>query len=163
MKLLFFSILLSLKVSTGFSCTTFVLKNDSTLLFGRNLDWVSDDGIAVVNKRNVEKTALVLPPSRPMEWTSKYGSLTFNQFGKEFPFGGINEKGLVVEIMLVKTEYPEADKRAAVNELQWVQYQLDCSKSVEEVIKSDSFLRISKIRQNLHFLICDSAGNTAVY
>jgi choloylglycine hydrolase len=26
-------------------------------------------------------------------WTSRYGSITFNQYGREFPSGGINEKG----------------------------------------------------------------------
>lgn len=145
-----------------YSCTTFVLKNDSSLVFGRNLDWVSDDGLLVVNKRNVKKTSLVFPPDQPTYWTSKYGSVSFNQFGQEFPFGGINEKGLVVEIMLVAGSYPRADSRSALNELQWVQYQLDNCKSIEEVIASDTKIRISKINQNLHFLICDSQGNVAV-
>jgi hypothetical protein len=49
--------------------------------------------------------------------------------GKEFPHGGMNEKGLVVELMwLSETGYPAADNRAGMNELQWIQYQLDnCS------------------------------------
>jgi len=37
------------------------LKNDSSLLFGRNLDWVSEGGIIVVNKRGIEKKALISP------------------------------------------------------------------------------------------------------
>lgn len=153
--------LLFLSIST-FACTTFVLQKDSSLVFGRNLDWVSDDGALFVNRRNVKKTALVFPPERPVSWTSKYGSVSFNQFDKEFPFGGINEKGLVVEIMLVPGNYPKRDKRPVLNELQWIQYQLDNSMSIEEVIASDKFIRISKVNQNLHFLICDKNGNTAV-
>jgi penicillin V acylase-like amidase (Ntn superfamily) len=144
------------------ACTTFVLKDADNLLFGRNLDWVSDNGIIVTNKRNVQKTSLVFAPDKSIRWTSKYGSITFNQFGKEFPFGGINEKGLVVEIMVVEGSYPKADARSAVNELQWVQYQLDNASTIEEVIQSDKKIRISGISQNLHFLICDKSGNVAV-
>jgi len=144
------------------SCTTFVLKNDSSLVFGRNLDWVSDNGVIVVNKRNMAKKSLVFAPEKATNWTSKYGSVTFNQFGKEFPFGGINEKGLVVEIMVVAGKYPNFDNRTAINELQWVQYQLDNASTIEEIIASDKHIRISKIDQSLHFLVCDKLGNVAV-
>ena len=143
-------------------CTTFVLKNKETLLFGRNLDWVSDNGLVVINKQNTKKTALVFPPEIPATWTSKYGSITFNQFGKEFPFGGINEKGLVIEIMRSEAEYPTPDKRPALNELQWIQYQLDNSASLEDVIKNDKYVRILAVKQELHFLVCDKNGNSAV-
>jgi penicillin V acylase-like amidase (Ntn superfamily) len=161
MKLIvLFSILLSIfKVQ---ACTTFVLQDSTDLVFGRNLDWVSNDGLAVINKRNIHKSALVFPPEKPVVWTSKYGSVTFNQFGKEFPFGGMNEKGLVVELMLVGGSYPDADDREALNELQWVQYQLDNCATIQEVLDTDKKIRISKINQKLHFLICDAVGNKAV-
>ena len=147
---------------TAFSCTTFILEDKNNLVFGRNLDWVSDHGLVVVNKRGIKKTALVFPPEIPVEWTSNYGSLTFNQFGKEFPYGGINEKGLVIEIMRSNADYPKPDQRPALNELQWVQYQLDKSSTVNDVIQSDKFLRISAVKEELHFLICDKNGNKAV-
>lgn len=162
MKLLTLSFLLFLNSLSALSCTTFVIHTENSLVFGRNLDWVSDNGVIVVNKRNVSKTSLVFPPEKATSWTSKYGSVTFNQFGKEFPFGGMNEKGLVVEIMLVDGSYPTRDDRTAVNELQWVQYQLDNAATIDEVIASDKLIRISKINQNIHFLICDKSGNTAV-
>tara|TARA_B100000809_G_scaffold58333_1_gene54773 strand:+ start:4511 stop:5515 length:1005 start_codon:yes stop_codon:yes gene_type:complete len=145
-----------------FSCTTFVLKDANNLVFGRNLDWFSDDGVVVINKRNVTKRSLVFPPEKSVNWTSKFGSVTFNQFGKEFPYGGINEKGLVVEVMVVAGNYPKTDNRPAINESQWVQYQLDNSETIEDVINTDKHLRISKINQSLHYLICDKEGNTAV-
>ena len=90
----------------GFCCTTFVIKSENNLVFGRNLDWISENGLVVVNQRNQRKQSIVFPPSKPVTWTSKYGSITFNQFGKEFPFGGINEKGLVIEVMLAPAQYP---------------------------------------------------------
>lgn len=158
-----FSLLILFIVSfPSWACTTFVINENGQLLFGRNLDWVSENGLIVVNQRNVEKISLVFPPNSPAKWTSKYGSITFNQFGKEFPFGGMNEKGLVVEIMKSQAQYPMIDKRPAVNELQWIQYQLDNYTTVEEVIKSDKELRISMINQELHYLIADAKGNVAV-
>ena len=155
-------IALLINVFNSYSCTTFVLKHGSELIFGRNLDWVSDNGIIVENMRNVTKRSLVFTPDKSIEWTSKFGSITFNQFGKEFPFGGINEKGLVVEIMVAKADYPLFDSRPAINELQWIQYQLDNSKSIEDVINSDKILRIRKMSKELHFMICDNTGNVAV-
>ncbi|OYU95982.1 MAG: hypothetical protein CFE21_06085 [Bacteroidetes bacterium B1(2017)] len=156
------TLLLCIAILPSFACTTFVMKRGNELVFGRNLDWVSDNGVIVVNKRNTSKTAIVFAPDKAMQWTSKYGSVTFNQFGKEFPFGGMNEQGLVVEIMLAKASYPLPDERPALNELQWIQYQLDNSASIKDVIESDKLLRISKINQDLHFLICDAAGKVAV-
>ena len=153
-------LLAAFEIST-MACTTFVLKTGQDLVFGRNLDWVSSNGLIVVNKRGVQKKAFTFYPDQPMTWTSKYGSVTFNQFGKEFPFGGMNEKGLVVEIMLAQAKYPAPDTRPAVNESQWIQYQLDNYSTIEEVIASDKLVRISKVAQNLHFLVCDADGNVA--
>lgn len=156
------SILLICTTLFADACTTFVLKDKDNLVFGRNLDWVSDNGLVVVNKRNIKKTSLVFLGDNPASWTSKYGSVTFNQFGKEFPFGGMNEKGLVVELMVVRGAYPDNDSRDALNELQWVQYQLDNAQTIEEVLASDKNIRIAGISQNLHFLVCDASGNSAV-
>lgn len=92
------------------ACTTFVLSDGNAVLFARNLDWYWPDGFVVVNQRDIEKTAFGTP-KQSARWTSKYGSVTFNQFGRELPFGGINEAGLVVENMaLIGTQYPNPDE-----------------------------------------------------
>lgn len=143
-------------------CTTFILKTQNGLYFGRNLDWVSSHGMIVINKRGVNKESLVFPPEKNLAWTSKYGSISFNQFGKEFPYGGINEKGLVIEIMVSQAEYEPQDERPVVNELQWVQYQLDNCASVKEVLATNNMVRIGQTHESLHYLICDTEGNTAI-
>jgi choloylglycine hydrolase len=98
----------------------------------------------------------------PVQWVSKYGSISFNQLGKEFPFGGMNEKGLVVEQMwLEESRYPPADKRPALMELQWIQYQLDNCSTVDEVLASDKIIRISQNQSNIHYLVCDRSGKVA--
>lgn len=147
----------------GKACTTFCIDDSTNLIFGRNLDFDVGFGHVVINKRNVKKTAMIQPPEKPIEWISKYGSLTFNQGGREFPYGGINEKGLVIEQMwLDETKYPEIDERYGLSELQWIQYQLDNSETVNEVIRSDTLIRISSLSvAPLHFLVCDKKGNRA--
>lgn len=118
----------------------------------------------MVNKRNLIKKAdnFFDPESKTVEWISKFGSITFNQYGKEHPMGGMNEVGLVVEVMwLSGSRYPNADSRPALGELPWVQYQLDNFSTVKEVIDSDSSIRISTDSQPLHFLVCDRSGEAA--
>jgi choloylglycine hydrolase len=73
--------------------------------------------------------------------------------------GGMNEAGLVVEVMWLEgIEYPSPDARPELSELQWVQYQLDTASSVKDVIASDAFLRISTNSVPIHFLVSDKTG-----
>ncbi|MFT7487090.1 MAG: penicillin V acylase-like amidase (Ntn superfamily) [Candidatus Paceibacteria bacterium] len=143
-------------------CTTFCLPASEGPVFGRNYDWGIGVAHVTVNKRGLMKTALVSTPAKPARWTSKYGSITFNQYGHEFPSGGMNEAGLVVEVMwLTATRFPDTDARAGVRELSWIQYQLDNCRTVEEVLATDSTLRITPESVSTHFLVCDSAGDQA--
>lgn len=143
------------------ACSTFCLIDDQNLIFGRNYDWMVEEGFVVINKRNLEKTAI--SGENPVHWISKYGSITFNQYGREMPTDGINEAGLVVaQMWLDSTQYPAPDERPTIGELQWIQYQLDKYCSVEEVIKSNAEVRIDTGSVPIHFLVCDSSGSCAV-
>jgi penicillin V acylase-like amidase (Ntn superfamily) len=145
-------------------CTTFCFKHDGEWIFGRNYDFEIEYGLVIVNKRGVAKTALLSPGTagQPVQWVSRYGSVTFNQFGRELPLGGMNEAGLVIEIMwLTPTEYPNADQRPTLRELQWVQYQLDTATTVRDVIASDRAVRIETNSMPVHFLLCDRKGGAA--
>ncbi|MBD3235209.1 MAG: linear amide C-N hydrolase [Candidatus Eisenbacteria bacterium] len=143
------------------ACTSFCFEQDGEVIFGRNLDWHLDDGMLVVNQRGVVKVSYV--ERNPARWVSRYGSVTFNQYGRELPMGGMNEAGLIVENMWLNgTSYPEADDRAALGELQWIQYQLDTAATLEQVIASDERVRIARENTSpLHFLVCDSTGACA--
>ena len=151
---------------SGQSCTSFFLKHESQAIFGKNFDWPKGKGLLIVNKRNVYKPPFVARTNgQPAaSWTSKYGSLTFTFAGREFHFGGINETGLVVESMLLyNKEYPPVDSRPAIGVFQWVQYQLDNSSTVDEVIATDSEIRVVNPQTNksIHYLVCDRGGNCA--
>jgi len=160
MKLILICIALvtSIQVSIN-SCTTFCIHTDSELVFGKNYDWTISYGLVFVNKKDIEKTAFI-SKGTPAKWISKYGSVSFNQFGREFPSGGMNEAGLVIELMwLDDTKYPEPDERPIVGgTLSWIQYQLDNSATVEDVISSDKLVRISQNSVPIHYLIADKSG-----
>ena len=152
-------ILSSLFAAEALACTTFCLKRNGEVLFGKNYDWMIGDGLIFVNKRGVRKTAM--SGTNSAKWTSRYGSVTFNQYGRENPSGGMNEAGLVVELMwLDDTTYPAADLRPTVDTLEWIQYQLDNFASVEEVIKANEYVRIAS-PVKLHYLVNDKNGNSA--
>ncbi|KQC13165.1 MAG: hypothetical protein APR63_09270 [Desulfuromonas sp. SDB] len=159
-----FNVILILSLITPnilLACSTFCLIDDQNLIFGRNYDWMVEDGFVIINKRNLEKTAI--SGETPVHWISKYGSITFNQYGREMPTDGINEAGLVVaQMWLDSTQYPAPDERSTIGELQWIQYQLDNYCSVEEVIKSNAEVRIDTGAVPIHFLVCDSSGTCAV-
>ena len=146
------------------SCTTFCFKDkEGNIFFGRNFDFPTGAGAVHINQRGIEKTSPPLPNEKPFTWISKYGSITFNQNGREYPYGGINEAGLVIEqMMLNETKYPASDKRYGLQELQWIQYQLDVAATVDEVIKSDSLVHVSvNSMAPLHFSVADVHGNYA--
>ena len=154
-------ILTVLLTAEAFACTTFCLKNGGEVLFGKNYDWMIGDGMVFVNKRGVEKSALVTGPGTPARWVSKWGSVTFNQYGKDNPSGGMNEAGLVIELMwLDDTQYPKPDARPVVDVLEWIQYQLDTSVTVMDVVKNSEAVRIAS-PVKLHYLVNDKAGNAA--
>ena len=145
------------------ACTTFFINKNGQLIFGRNYNWVTDAGMVCTNLKGLFKTSMKTQDGETISWISQYGSITFNQYGKEFPTGGMNEKGLVVELMwLDETRYPIADDRPAIGVLQWIQYQLDNCATIDEVIASDKKLRIASVGTTpLHYLIADAKGNAA--
>ena len=152
---------MGLSPGLGNCCSTFYIEDSERPVFGKNYDWSVDVGLVIVNKRGVRKVALA--NQAPVTWTSSYGSVTFNQYGRELPSGGINEAGLVIELLwLEETEYPSADQRPAIGNVQWIQYQLDRSATVDEVIASDSKIRIQGgPGAKIHYLLADRLGNRA--
>ena len=163
MRKILFLILAVTLPSYIYPCTTFFISDGDVKIFGRNYDFQIGRGLLMVNKKNIIKESPKDKNNNSIQWTSLYGSITFNQFGREYPMGGMNDAGLVVELMWMEgTEYPEADSRPAVNTLLWIQYQLDNSATVQDVIDSDSKIRISKSSVPIHYLVADKNGKSAV-
>lgn len=146
--------------SQAIACSTFSFMDSGRAFVGKSYDWDKEQGVLHVNKRGVRKSALqVFPTDRPLTWTSKYGSLTLNQYGRELPNAGINEAGVVVEVMVLGgARFPAPDEKLSVNESQWVQYMLDMAGSTDEVVNLAKQARLSKILIPLHYMACDPTG-----
>ncbi len=153
---------LLLSITAAHACTTFFIHHNGKMVFGRNYDWMAGAGMVCTNQRGLSKTSMKNDDGKTIHWISKYGSISFNQYGKEFPTGGMNEKGLVVELMwLDGTVYPKPDDRPAIDVLQWIQYQLDNCATIDEVIATDKAVRIISNGTPLHYLVADAKGNAA--
>jgi penicillin V acylase-like amidase (Ntn superfamily) len=162
--------ILTLPINQLFGCSSFTLKNKDNILVGYN----NDDSYEVhycimTNNRNITKVAFG-DETNPAKWTSKYGSITFNS-SKEFPYSGMNEKGLIITDMALNYSgvypFPNKEDLPAIEEAQsWIQYQLDNSASVEEVISSTKEINVVPriiIPDRLdHYLVCDKSGSTAI-
>ncbi len=144
----------------AFACTTFCLVGKGEVLFGRNYDWDIGDGVIFVNKRGVEKISTEESP-KPAKWVSKYGSVTFNQYGRENPTGGMNEAGLVVEQMwLEETQYAKDPSLPTIGTQEWMQYLLDTAATTAAAIKNAERVRIVT-EVPVHYLVSDKSGSTA--
>lgn len=163
-KLLLISLLTLFLVTLVEACTTFVLHDSVDLVYGRNYDFDLGSGIIVINRSGIEKQAFVASPNDPAKWTSKYGSITFNQIGIDAPMGGMNEKGLTIaQMALWESKYPEINNKKIVNQLEWIQYQLDNSALLSDVIENNSKIQIVPTSIPVHYMVCDRLGSIGVF
>ena len=140
------------------ACSTFCVHLGGRRFFGRNYDFEIGDGMVIVNPAGLRKKGQ--QPEGPA-WRARFGSITFNQFGRDNPMGGMNERALVVELLWMEgTQYPAADRRQALGVLEWIQFQLDTAASVQEVLDSDRRVRI-RGDVPLHYLVSDAKGRAA--
>jgi len=176
MKLFF--VLIFVFYNKASACTAFLKSTPQRFVVAKNFDWDLGHGLLTVNKRNVQKIALVPPQgtnqglaqapesiAAPLLWTSKYGSITFNQLGRELPYGGMNEKGLVIEILwLAETEYPaQIPEVMEANESQWIQSMLDRAQDVDEVTELAKGFQIRSRHGKVHYFVCDTTGSCATF
>ena len=162
-----------------YSCSSVFFNDENTKIVGRNMDWPKGDGVIEINARNIKKQArFVAKDSKPVEWVSNYGSVTFNLIEKVQGLGkmdasscGLNEKGLWIGSLWILTppevKYPEENGKPTINTFEFEQYVLDNFKKVDEVIKSLSKIRISSFKKGdldvtLHWYIADESGDSAI-
>ena len=68
------------------ACTTFMLERGGDRVVGKSYDWHMGQGLVLVNKRGVAKQSLPAKPgNQPARWLSRHASVTFNQYGRDFP------------------------------------------------------------------------------
>jgi len=154
------------------ACSTIRLQKGSELLYGHNLNNNGSDipGMIFVNKRGVFKTGRTWSelgtkegsdPST-LRWISRYGSLTFNTFGRDLPDGGINEAGLYIwEMGLGSSEvvYPRHPGLPRINQMMWMQYVLDNFSTIDDAIRAAREIELDG--WGWHFFVGDGEGDCA--
>jgi penicillin V acylase-like amidase (Ntn superfamily) len=155
------SIINSDDLNASQACSSFCLDNGDHCVFGANQDNRIDIGLLFINKRNVLKTAWDPGTTgKYARWISRYGSVTVVHAGYQMAWAGLNEAGLMISTMaLGETQNPPPDERPPLVSSFWAQYQLDNHSTIEEVIASDSLVRINDTVD--HYLVCDGTGDCA--
>ncbi len=152
------------QLNPAYPCTTISLPLEYGSVVAENFDWESGHGLVVINPRGVDKRSVnLLDLKGSAKWKSKYGSLTFNQVAMNHPMSGMNEKGLFVNVSINLGEGKlSGDKGSSVDELEWVQVQLDQYSSTREVLAHLNDVVVRHVFAELHYMVCDESGECAV-
>jgi len=150
-------------------CSTFEVKNGDHLAYAHNLNQgdMGVPGLVFINKRGMFKAGRTwdeLTTTKPklvstLTWISRYGSVTFNTFGRDFPDGGVNEAGLFIWEMSENADYPVDKKKPALSQVNWMQYMLDTCLTVEDAVRTAGEVSIDG--WGWQYFIGDAWGNTA--
>lgn len=148
-----------------YACSAFCLKNGQSLYLAKNLDWPIAEGFVFINERGENKSVVskeIFEENR-FSWTSKYRSISFNQFGKEFPLGGMNEHGLVIEeLNMPKVTFTHDSTKYNINEFQLTQYILDNCKTINEVVNELNKFQYNVLFQHLHYIVADRTHDVLI-
>ena len=139
-------------------CTLFATQTASTVIVGRNFDWIQRGG-----------TLHFIPPA------SSYGTQTFGlclleQMGTDQPFEGMNTQGLFVGLAAVPTHQVAplvSTNRPSFNELGIIRYILERAATTEQALQLfhqfSLDYRLASWNFHHHHLIVDTQGQVAVY
>lgn len=144
-------------------CSVIGIMDEKRAFLGANYDFRFGHGLAYLCTRGLHKWAEDSQGER-VEWTNRYGSVSFVQFGCELPTSGMNEAGLAIHLLEQRdAEYPVLREGVPrFNELQWIQYQLDNYATIEEVVHGLNDIQIEQVVMKLHYSLCDASGQIAI-
>jgi choloylglycine hydrolase len=153
-------------------CTSIKLKNTKATVLDQNYDFYYGHGLIITNQRGIYKVSLTdditgqnlySNDNNAVKWISKYGSVTFNQFARELPICGINEAGLSIVSMWHNTaQKPTENGEKQINELQWIQMQLDLYSTLQEVTKNLDNVTLSVKMMPMHYHVSDKTGESVI-
>ncbi len=151
---------LSLFASTGFHVGDGT--SASVDMYAISTGWYYPvDAAAMVNGRSTQRTAeLFGATGTPLAlgvqiWKPQHQ----HAHAPGFPMSGMNEKGLVIQATILKDQVQVTG--SGLVSTQWLQYQLDMSASVDEVIASavtakDPVVCLGTGKYNTQFEVCDT-------
>jgi len=141
-------------------CSTVIFGTTTNRYLAENYDYPLDHGLVGVNLRETTKENGRQPGETAIRWSVKYGSVTFNSFSLELPVSGMNEAGLAVALMWHdEGDFGNEPGFSRLSPLQWIQYQLDNYKNIEEVLEGLKTVRARNEGIPLHYSLLDAKGN----
>lgn len=148
----------------AYPCSAFYLSGSPGSVVAKTLDWFEGQGLLFVNKRDVLKRAAFVGGGPAFQWTSRFMSLTLSQTGMDFPWEGMNEAGLSVNVLELAGSAgpPRDDPRPVIDKVQWIQYILDTSGSLQDAMRAAQRVRVEH-GTNVHYFVCDAEGACGVF
>jgi len=159
------------------ACTVFASKTDGKIKFvAKNFDWQDGKGSLIYTPADqLEHQSIEL---FGFKWKANLRSLSFHldanndiyndehtsENDNRFPMSGMNEKGLTVEVLLLKgTVYPVTYETQGnrLNQLELVRYLLDTASTITDVRTALNLINENKLnlenrfKHGLHYITCD--------
>jgi penicillin V acylase-like amidase (Ntn superfamily) len=148
------------------ACTDIIVNTGSEKVSARNMDWPSaGNAKVVINPRGIYRASTDLQPGdTPLNWTSKYGSISIDFINISF-VDGINEKGLSAGMLwLDGSRYPPQSADPVLSLDLWAQYYLDNCQTVAEAVALAPTFRVYTVLTffGLHLILHDASGDSAL-
>lgn len=135
-------------ISQAWSCSI-IGKNNSAMM--KNFDW--HEGLAEIYQvpAGIKKQSAF-----GKVWTSKFASLVFTQIGPHLPYGGVNERGLMIDTLVLGQKGANSQNPNFM-ESDWIAYQLDQYSNIDEVVENLKQNKIKTLKHSAHYFICDNS------
>ncbi|MDD4613954.1 MAG: linear amide C-N hydrolase [Caldisericia bacterium] len=146
--------------STAYADTAIHLQNATDMVTGFTFDSSLEKGLIYCNPKGLQKQSMTFDANLSMEWISRYGSITFNQWGQDLPYAGMNEKGLCI------IRIPEVSSVSisdfSISSLQWIQYHLDQYATIDEILKQPFIKPSFSHFEPMHYMLSDPSNTIII-
>ncbi len=162
--------------SAALACTGITIKpKDGAVIFARTLEFAMDlKSAVIVVPRGLSQTGST-PDGQPgLRWTSRYGSVGMNAFGRPVIVDGLNETGLHIGLFYFpdyagyQTITP-AERDRALAPFELGRYLLDACANVDEAVAAARRVRVGAVIlqefgfvPGCHYILTDSSGGSVV-
>lgn len=162
--------------STAAACTGLTIKpQDGSVIFARTLEFAVDLQSSVgIIPRDMDFTGDTTSGAPGLAWTSRYGAVGMNMYGKPLLVDGINEKGLHVGAFYFPgfakfQEVSEDDVARSLAPHQLPTFLLGTAASVEEALNAVRQIKVGEVVfanfgfvPPAHLILTDATGKAAV-
>ncbi|MCK7615275.1 linear amide C-N hydrolase [Roseibium sediminicola] len=143
------------------ACSTLAFPDPEQPVLAFNFDFAETGaGFLIVNVEGIERRSVM--DGNGARWSARYGSVTVNQVGPGMPTAGMNTAGLAITLMWNEAAiYGGSTDAPTVSELEFIQFLLDTSGSVEEALAKLETVRIEGVVP-IHYFLFDRTGAAAI-